>query len=286
MNKEVQDVRKSSDDRRTLREWEQAYGLYILDMDGFDTSDSELYHRTWTRAEFEHGLAECTVIRKSPLTLAETDTSSFSAKRRTEPRFRSSDGALEQRQEEIAASSDHNPSSNRPNQNRHRRQQQFQRKTRRIKWNLFIYFPLIVLAVWLLSKFYRTLSKRIVIRWYWPAVLLLLDAAVVSLDTIGPVFVGPLYVWYVVLSWLAYGLGEIKQFALSMFHQQPMSGHGLHVPVATPFLSNVLVHGNPLSDYFTFSAALASAFVWGSALVSTFALLRPPTARRLPSVGD
>lgn len=279
-------MRKSNNDRRTIHEWEQAYGLYILDMDGFDTSDPELYNRTLTRAEFEHGLADCTVIRKSPLTRTESTTSASSTKKGTNSRHHFTNRELEHSQEELAASSDKTLLSNRPKQSRQRRQRQSQGKTRRIRWRVFVAFPLITLAVWLLSRLYLALSRRVIIRWYWPAVLLLLDAAVVSLDTIGPVFVGPFYLWYVILSWLAYGLGEIKQFVLSMFHQQPMSGHGLHVPVATPFLSNVSVHGNPLSDYFTLSAALASSFVWGTALVSTFALLRPPTARRLPSTGE
>lgn len=49
---------------KTISEWEQEYGLYIVDLDGFDTSDPELYNRRYTKQAFESALAECTVVRR------------------------------------------------------------------------------------------------------------------------------------------------------------------------------------------------------------------------------
>ncbi|WDL95479.1 hypothetical protein [Alicyclobacillus sp. ALC3] len=50
---------------KTISEWEQEYGLYIVDLDGFDTRDPQLYQRRYSRDEFESALAFCTVVRRS-----------------------------------------------------------------------------------------------------------------------------------------------------------------------------------------------------------------------------
>lgn len=50
---------------KTISEWEQEYGLYIVDLDGFDTRDPQLYQRRYTRDEFEAALAFCTVVRRN-----------------------------------------------------------------------------------------------------------------------------------------------------------------------------------------------------------------------------
>ncbi|MDQ0191166.1 hypothetical protein JI721_04070 [Alicyclobacillus cycloheptanicus] len=50
--------------RKTIQAWEQEYGIVILDLDGFDTDDPQLYDRLFSRSEFETALASCTVIQR------------------------------------------------------------------------------------------------------------------------------------------------------------------------------------------------------------------------------
>ncbi|RIV21037.1 polysaccharide biosynthesis protein [Alicyclobacillaceae bacterium I2511] len=53
-------------DERTLQDWEKAYGIRILDFDGFTESRQDLLSRRLTRREFEHAATHCTIVMNIP----------------------------------------------------------------------------------------------------------------------------------------------------------------------------------------------------------------------------
>jgi hypothetical protein len=46
---------------KTLQEWADLDGVKILDPDGFDRTDPELWERQFTKEEFMRGIANCTI---------------------------------------------------------------------------------------------------------------------------------------------------------------------------------------------------------------------------------
>ena len=55
-----------SKEKKTIPEWEKEYDVEILDPDGFDRSDHNLYEKKFTKEEFEEGLMYCTIQFKQP----------------------------------------------------------------------------------------------------------------------------------------------------------------------------------------------------------------------------
>ncbi len=53
-------------DKRTIREWEQEYGIRILDFDGFDNSGPDLLRNRFSRREFEQAATQCTIAMRRP----------------------------------------------------------------------------------------------------------------------------------------------------------------------------------------------------------------------------
>lgn len=49
---------------KTIKEWEKEYDFRILDPDGFDRSDPNLYSKQFTREEFEKKAVSCTIEGK------------------------------------------------------------------------------------------------------------------------------------------------------------------------------------------------------------------------------
>lgn len=47
--------------KKTLTEWAKLKGYRIIDPDGFDRSDPDLYDRLFSEKEFDDGLPYCTV---------------------------------------------------------------------------------------------------------------------------------------------------------------------------------------------------------------------------------
>ena len=47
--------------KRTIKEWEEALRVNILDYDGFDRQDINLFAKKISKEEFEEGLVQCTV---------------------------------------------------------------------------------------------------------------------------------------------------------------------------------------------------------------------------------
>ena len=55
-----------TEEKKTIPEWEEEYGVDILDPDGFDRSDPNLYEKKFTKEEFEEGLMYCTIQCQPP----------------------------------------------------------------------------------------------------------------------------------------------------------------------------------------------------------------------------
>lgn len=282
---EVKDVRRYSrptEERKTLREWEQTYGLWILDMDGFDLSDHELFQRRMTKSEFLAGLAYCTALRRSdahsnaveelPEANSERPVVYSGWKRKERSSGAENASTLEKTRLDIQPpDTDTNFYS----------PQTLSRKRQTIRWRLLCVVPLPYLAIWGATLIKEKLERYLRIRWYWWACILLLDLGVISFAPIVAVLIAFLYPWYLVAAGFARLFGWLREHILNLFHQSSLTGMGLHTPLNAPFLSNITVDGNPANLYFHFSTALASSFVWGSMWVSISALLN--LLRRLSS---
>jgi hypothetical protein len=48
--------------KHTINEWEKIVGITIVDPDGFDRSNPNLYNELFTKEEFDDALMRCTVI--------------------------------------------------------------------------------------------------------------------------------------------------------------------------------------------------------------------------------
>ena len=53
--------------RRTIEEWGRLTSIRVLDPDGFDRKDPHLMERTFTRQEFDAGVALSTCVWPFPL---------------------------------------------------------------------------------------------------------------------------------------------------------------------------------------------------------------------------
>ena len=47
---------------KTINEWEQELNIKILDPDGFDRTDRDLYSKRFTRKDFERRAMHCTCM--------------------------------------------------------------------------------------------------------------------------------------------------------------------------------------------------------------------------------
>lgn len=50
------------DERKTLAGWGKEYGIRVVNPDGFDRKDPQLWTRLYTQAEWEEGYPTCTVM--------------------------------------------------------------------------------------------------------------------------------------------------------------------------------------------------------------------------------
>lgn len=275
---------------RTLREWEQEYGIFILDLDGFDQTDPQLYKREFSRSEFEQGIAECTVIvNKHSLASKNSASMRFAAQPIEKSQspvntFNQSAPTLDTstpvtRKAPFTTDAMHHlvdlvkAKRNKVSSARKQRLSTRQKSTIKpepIHVSRILWFgaTLPTLATFFLDKLCLLLVNRFQIRWYWPMALLAMDAFVIFMQPVAPLIAGPLYVWYLLFGWLAALFGGIFSFIDgSIFHHSTLSTGGLHTPQNAPFLSSVTLFGNPASLYFSFQAALASSLVWAIAIV-------------------
>lgn len=51
-------------EKKTINEWEKIFDVQILDPDGFDRTDPNLYDREFTREEFQHGMMLSTCMSR------------------------------------------------------------------------------------------------------------------------------------------------------------------------------------------------------------------------------
>jgi hypothetical protein len=52
----------SKETEKTIGEWAEIYGVQILDPDGWDRTDPELWTREITEKEFNKGIVFCTIM--------------------------------------------------------------------------------------------------------------------------------------------------------------------------------------------------------------------------------
>lgn len=53
------------EDKRTIHEWENEFGVTIIFPEGFNLSDPNLFERKMSREEFEEGMLESSVTFKA-----------------------------------------------------------------------------------------------------------------------------------------------------------------------------------------------------------------------------
>ena len=51
--------------RRTICQWAKCFGIKVMDPDGFDRKDINLYSRYFTQAEFDKGIWRSTIMFKN-----------------------------------------------------------------------------------------------------------------------------------------------------------------------------------------------------------------------------
>jgi hypothetical protein len=52
-------------EKKTLKEWADLENIEILDPDGFDRTDAQLFERLFTKEEFDKGIIFCTIHEKA-----------------------------------------------------------------------------------------------------------------------------------------------------------------------------------------------------------------------------
>lgn len=50
------------DEKKTIEEWAEEFDVKVLDPDGFDRTDPNLYNKKFTIEEFKKGLMSSTII--------------------------------------------------------------------------------------------------------------------------------------------------------------------------------------------------------------------------------
>ena len=225
-----------SSELKTIREWEQEYQILILDVDGFDISDSQLYNRLFSRREFEQAVAQCTILRKEPV----------SANRPIKPSIGPEPSPPPSRKQRRATSS---LRENRP------KPEKKVKLNRATVWFLLA-CTLPTLATMVIYWAYQQINRRFKIPWYVPITLLVTDGLVGLIQPISPFISGPGYLWYLVLN----GLVQISHSLITYVRENL-----LHAPqvltLGDPamFLGNTTLSGNAVPLYFTFGSALASS---------------------------
>jgi hypothetical protein len=60
---DVYTIREGVDmeETKTLEEWAKLDGITILDPDGFDRTDLDLWERKFTKAQYDKGICNCTI---------------------------------------------------------------------------------------------------------------------------------------------------------------------------------------------------------------------------------
>ena len=51
-------------EKKTINEWASIDGIIIVDPDGFDRSDLDLFNRLYTRSEYEEGIMLCSIMMR------------------------------------------------------------------------------------------------------------------------------------------------------------------------------------------------------------------------------
>jgi hypothetical protein len=257
-------VHTSAEERRTIAEWEEEYGLVILDYDGFEAvadPRQDLKVQRFTRAEFEQAVASCTVVwsRRAGNPAARER---LAARRRdaTETAGRAPRDRAAAPAAPAAASAQ--PASEAVLPARPARRARRVRAVNVGRWRrrFLVWFTLPALAEWAVAAVLAFARERLGVRWWWPAAL---GAAALFVTCVVPgttLLSGPLFVWYEIVRWGA-GLAMAGL------------GHAAHAVVGgTPpawtdvprFLTQMVWFGTPLPDYFTISRAVTSSVVLGA----------------------
>lgn len=55
------------EERKTIAEWGEQFGVQVMDPDGFNRRDPHLHRRKFTLLEFNHGYLRSTIMARSDL---------------------------------------------------------------------------------------------------------------------------------------------------------------------------------------------------------------------------
>lgn len=276
-------------DRKTIREWEQEYGIFILDLDGFDKTDPKLYERLFSQSEFEQAAAECTILHRKPGEQAATLTDTLEPTVATKgmallgalstvfANIKNAFGAINAKgkhqkqttmrrpQQMEAATANHpdanvKPTKHPAKQHAHRR---FSNLGRKSLIGMLVLTTIPTLLTIGLNWLYRQLQSRWRIPWYVPAAILGLDAFILWIQPVSPIISGPLYTWYVLFNEVSLILhGLITFIKVNLLHRPP----GLTAAAPVPFLSSFSLAGNAVPLYFSFGKALTSGVFIGTVI--------------------
>lgn len=232
---------RPSEERRTIDDWAREYGMVVLDYDGFDgiaDPTTPIERQLFTRAEFERGIASCTVVW-----------------RRGSSRPRESRAALDDARHtpEASLKAEDAPAAS--------ARQHAGQRTQLGPWRRrsLILFTLPTLAEWLVFSLLQQLRVRLRIRWWWSAALLAAALFVTGVVPGTTLLSGPLFVWYEVIRWgIGLFMAALGHAAVSVLGGTAPSWTG------TPrFLQEMVWFGTPMPDYFTPARAVTSSAVLG-----------------------
>jgi hypothetical protein len=255
------------EERKTAREWEIEYDVYVLDVEE-DLGDA---NRLLKRTEFEHLLATHQVLRRPRMPRRGTDLGSLDTRPTEVTRiWRREPGQQAQQVPPQAAATAETrtdwPSSEAAVSPEPMTLVPPSRRRRRWLWALLL-ATVPTLATWLLARLHRWLASRLRIAWYWLAGVLVMDAMIVWLSPVAALVSGPGYLWYLV----ADAVGRVvNQLALTVLHGVLPLLHKQNVTPTLPksFVETIVLAGNPLPVYFSIGQCVTSSLVIASALVA------------------
>ncbi|WP_026961654.1 hypothetical protein [Alicyclobacillus herbarius] len=260
--------------RKSVHEWELEFCVYVLDL------DPEILNTKISEAEFRQLMTTHPVLRRPGPRGRDLGTNRVNEQ--TPPGWRRDTGIGNklrmsedpERDEEAwtepdgtqgQAGSDRDPLT--PQSPPHT-----PRVSRRTWFWGFIVATGPVFAIWLLSRFYRTLASRFRIAWYWLAAVLLMDALILWLSPVSALISGPFFLWFLIADAIGQGINQVTvtilKRVLPLLHRPEV-----HPALPRSFVDTIVLAGNPLPVYFSLGQWITSSLVIATAVVAGKALL-------------
>ncbi|CAM3792364.1 hypothetical protein ALPO108162_06115 [Alicyclobacillus pomorum] len=247
--------------KKTIHEWEKELNIKLLDLDGFDVRDDQLFTRLFTRKEFEKSAAECTIMK-----VQEVPSVQEEPKVQQVPRVQAVPKVQQVPRVQEVSKVQEAPKVQEV-------QDRISKPTQRRRYKLYIVplvlFTMPVVATVIVSFIFRAITRLINIRWYVPVSILLVDVAMLLIQPNAAVLSGPFFLWYHLFNMLYHQwLPFWTHVRYSIFHQ-PLN----LIDTDKPLFYDVEIHGTPLYLYFGLPQAITSSLFWATSIASVKHLL-------------